>query len=201
MFAGGRIRYAGQARIGQVLTRASRTLSLEEKSGRSGKLLIATHEYVIDGDGQTVIDELQNIVYRAPSARSSSDLGAHRSGGMNNFEWSLDVRIDAVTLFRFSALTYNAHRIHYDLDYAQTIEAYPGLVVQGPLQAMWLAELCRRNAPFETVESFEFRAVRPMFEGGELHLRGRKVGATANLAAFDQHGQQTVEAKVEFLPS
>ena len=102
-------------------------------------------------------------------------------------------------LFRFSALTYNAHRIHYDYRYATEVEGYPDLVVHGPLQAVALAELCRRFAPDRNVISFAFRAHRPAFSDGPLHVLGRPVDASkAYLAVVDGSGEVTMTADVEF---
>ena len=101
-------------------------------------------------------------------------------------------------LFRFSALTYNTHRIHYDRAYATGVEGYPGLVVHGPLQAVGLAELCRRHRPGDPLTGFRFRAIRPAFDDGPLQLRGRLDDDVAVLAAADHHGVTTMEAEATF---
>jgi 3-methylfumaryl-CoA hydratase len=111
--------------------------------------------------------------------------------------WRIDLATDPTLLFRFSALTYNAHRIHYDRAYATEEEGYPGLVVHGPLQAIGLAELCRRFVPDASLSSYAFRARTPAFDGPPLRLRGRPDGrGGAELVAFDHHGVPTLTAEV-----
>jgi 3-methylfumaryl-CoA hydratase len=111
----------------------------------------------------------------------------------------LDLAIEPTLLFRFSALTYNAHRIHYDRQWAVDREGYPGLVVHGPLQAIGLAELCRRYCGERIMRSFRFRAIRPAFDDGPLLLRGTTDGRgdRATLVAFDHGGTPTMTAEAE----
>ena len=193
MFAGGRFTFDDVVTVGEPLVRTSSVASVEEKDGRSGKLVFVTvrHEIGREGGPPAIVEE-QDLVYRGPSASavSPADPAASRT-----WPWSWDMAIDPTLLFRFSALTYNAHRIHYDRTYAIEQEGYPGLVVHGPLQAVALAELTRRNCPGESLTSFRFRAVRPCFDDAPLKLRGRSQGGDVELEALGAGDQITMKAE------
>ena len=136
----------------------------------------------------------------APAANPDASAGAAGEGPLDS-SWTmrLDLAVEPTLLFRFSALTYNAHRIHYDRRWATDNEGYPGLVVHGPLQAIGLAELCRRHSGRRVMRSFRFRATSPAFDDGPLLLRGRSdpAGDRAILVAFDHRGTQTMTAEAE----
>jgi 3-methylfumaryl-CoA hydratase len=158
MWAGGRVRAAGSVHIGQEATRRSEMTASVEKQGRTGPLTIVTVTHEIEQAGRTVLVEEQDVVYRdATGALRVPDADPAPAGPE---EWEIET--SPTLLFRFSALTYNAHRIHYDLAYAEQ-EGYPGLVVHGPLQALMMGELMRRSgAPFAGQE-FAYRLVAPMY--------------------------------------
>jgi 3-methylfumaryl-CoA hydratase len=216
MIAGGRVTLRGIAPLDAPLSRRSVVSSVTEKSGRTGDLVFVEVTHELAWDGRPVLTEHQDLVYRngrtAGTATSnpagppdpSDGAGSTRrepgSQGSEQWAWHIALPTDPRALFRFSALTYNAHRIHYDYRYATQVEGYPDLVVHGPLQAVALAELCRRFAPDRTVASFAFRARRPAFSGGgPLHVRGRPLGGLqADLAIFDDTGQVTMTAAVDF---
>lgn len=194
MFAGGRLTFAGGGPlVGAVARRSSSVVSVEEKSGRSGELVFVTVRHELSGG---VVEE-QDLVYREPAAPMAPDdaAGAPPPG---EWAWAWDLPIDPTLLFRFSALTYNAHRIHYDRAYATAVEGYPGLVVHGPLQAVALAELCRRHAPTRSLATFRFRALRPAFDDGPLQLRGTPGAHEIGLAAHDHAGRPTMTATATF---
>jgi 3-methylfumaryl-CoA hydratase len=194
MFAGSRIAFPGTAKVGQLLKRRSRVTSVAEKVGRTGPLLFVTVEHIIEADDRVVIEEEQDLVYRPASRQLPTTVESSEGVDVGEqWKWKLDLATDATALFRFSALTYNSHRIHYDRPYATETEGYPGLVVQGPYQAIGLAELCRRNSPKAVLESFQFRAVRAAFDGVPLRLRGR-LSDVVELAAYDEYNQQTMTA-------
>jgi 3-methylfumaryl-CoA hydratase len=180
--------------VGGVLQRRSTVTSVEEKKGRSGDLVFVkvVHEVTDEGGGR--LTEEQDIVYRAATTAGSPAPAEPVAVPDRDWPWRWQLEIDPTLLFRFSALTYNAHRIHYDRDYATGVEGYPGLVVHGPLQAVALAELCRRHDPAPLVE-FSFRGVQPAFDDGPLRLRGRLDGHQVVLRAFDRHGRITTEAQ------
>ena len=144
MWAGGRVRASGPLRCGEPATKRTRLQSVQEKQGRSGPLTFIVVEHQILQRGRVVIDERQDIVYLDAASRAGqppAPSGAGRVLPPADSEWAIEV--SPTLLFRFSALTYNAHRIHYDRDYAREVEGYPGLLTHGPLQALAMAEAAR----------------------------------------------------------
>jgi 3-methylfumaryl-CoA hydratase len=208
MFAGGRIEFGSPIAVGEFIRRRSVVTSVTEKFGRSGELLFVEVTHELSCDSQTSVTETQDLVYRPASPSGAATGSPATTGGTadagaddRNWAWGLELATDPTLLFRFSALTYNAHRIHYDRAYATEVEGYPGLVVHGPLQAIALAELCRRNARDRRVATFTFRALRPAFDGAPLQLRGRaRDDNHAELLALDRDGQRTMTADVAFYP-
>jgi 3-methylfumaryl-CoA hydratase len=193
MFAGGRLTFGARPpRVATPIRRHGTVESVQSKTGRSGELVFVTVRYAIDRDA--VVEE-QDIVYREMTpAGARPDPPAGGGPDDPEWQWALDLPVDPTMLFRFSALTYNAHRIHYDRSYATEVEGYPGLVVHGPLQAIGLAELCRRHAG-RPLSTFRFRSQAPAYDEGPVHLRGREdADATITLAAFDHAGRLTMEA-------
>jgi len=154
MFAGGRVWRHGELRIGSEATRRTWQASSVRKQGRSGPLHFVTVRTEISQGGQVVIAEEQDLVYREPGANEPARSG--QSVAPTGRDWP--VTVDPVLLFRFSALTYNAHRIHYDREYARG-EGYPGLLVHGPLQALLMAELAR-----PTGSEYAYRLIAPLYE-------------------------------------
>jgi 3-methylfumaryl-CoA hydratase len=193
MYAGGAVTRTGLVRIGEDLAKTSAVASVESKTGRSGELLFVEVDSRFAGDNGS-LHETSNIVYKqpAPFRAATSD------GDLVDGEWTSgrEVSPDPTMLFRMSALTYNAHRIHYDRSYATEVEGYPGLVVHGPLQAILLADLLRRTFASRTVESFRFRSTSPAFDTEPLQLRLRVDAdqSEAELAAFSG-GRKTMTAQ------
>jgi len=194
MWAGGRVRATGPLRSGQPATRRSRVLSVRDKQGRSGRLTFVVVEHQITQDGRLVIDEQQDIVYRdaAPPGQPPA-MAPDRPVPPADDEWAIDV--SPTLLFRFSALTYNAHRIHYDRDYARDAEGYPGLLTHGPLQALAMAEAARAlgaSGPGSGGDQyFEYRLTAPLFDGQGMVVRAvREQGATTT-AVRDRYGRPT----------
>ena len=165
MWAGGRVRANGSLRCDQTTTRRTSVLSVEEKQGRSGSLTFVVIQHQILQADRIVIDEEQDIVYRdavapTPAPAAEADQGPVVAAAAG--ERSVDT--SPTLLFRFSALTYNGHRIHYDRDYARDVEGYPGLLVHGPLQALAMAEAARASGGADH-RFFEYRLVAPLFDG------------------------------------
>ena len=165
MAAGGRATRLGPLLVGREATRRSEIVSTTEKDGRTGRLTFVVVQHTISQDGQVKVTEQQDIVYRDASLASPPTEGDALVFGpptlpLEAGEWSIP--IDPTLLFRFSALTYNAHRIHYDRDYARTVEGYPGLVTHGPLQALVMAESIRRRG--SNVRTIDYRVVAPLFD-------------------------------------
>jgi 3-methylfumaryl-CoA hydratase len=160
MFAGGRVVTHRRLRFGEPATRTTRILRTAEKQGRTGPLTFVTVRSEFTQGGRLAIADEQDIVYRAPGSTLPPEPAPAATPTAPPD--GLALAVDPVVLFRFSALTYNAHRIHYDLAYAEQ-EGYPGLVVHGPLQALMMGELMRRSgAPFIDQE-FAYRLVAPMY--------------------------------------
>lgn len=197
MWAGGRFEFGDALRIGDRARRTSRILDVKAKQGRTGKLVFVIVRHEIHTDRGFALAEEHDIVYRdhpRPDEHPVIQMAPHDPA------WEREIRADDVLLFRYSALTFNGHRIHYDRRYCKEVEHYPGLVVHGPLIATLLLDLVRREAPEAKVSRFNFRAVSPVFdiepfivagkpENGEIRLWARKPGgqlamtATAALSA------------------
>ena len=207
MWAGSRLQWAREFLVGHVVTKTSEILKVTQKSGRSGEMVFVTvaHDYA-DADGPLLREE-HDIVYRGwPSADEKAalaDFGKRARAGEHAFERSSAspavVRADAVTLFRYSAATFNGHRIHYDVDYCRNVEGYPGLVVHGPLIAtLLLGHIENTVAPGRIIRAFEFRALRPTFDLGAFHLHAggdgdrRTVWSTNNLGEVGIDGHVTL---------
>lgn len=194
MWAGGRVRWHGTLRAGDRVSRTSTIQRVQEKQGGAGRLVFVTVKHVTEGPSGPAIEEEQDVVYRGtegaavkPAVAVSDRLGPGEG-------IAASVRPDPVLLFRYSALTGNGHRIHYDLDYVRQVEGYPGLIVHGPLQATWLAGLLRDRA----LRSFEFRGQRPAFHDRTLALEARPGGDGAELRSLDEDGAICMQAKAVF---
>ena len=188
MWAGGRFEFRRALRVGPSYTRTSRIASVQHKEGRTGPLVfvVVRHE-IADGVGIALVEE-QDIVYRGhPKA---SETTPPPPPAPEDAKWERVVKPDEVLLFRYSALTFNAHRIHYDWRYATEVEGYPGLVVHGPLIATLLMELLRRNMPDSRVARFAFRAVSPLFDTATFAVCGKPEGdgKTISLWARNEAG-------------
>ncbi|OBX18729.1 hypothetical protein A9995_09110 [Erythrobacter sp. QSSC1-22B] len=168
MWAGGRIGFHAPLALGEDVTKTSTILAIEEKHGRSGTLVFVTLEHAISNADGLAIREEQDLVYRA-AAGSGPQLPAPAPAP--NCGWRESIDPDSVLLFRYSALTMNGHRIHYDRPYATSEEAYPALVVHGPLQATLLMALAERHVS-RPITAFEFRGEAPAFDGMTLNLCG-----------------------------
>ena len=177
MWAGSRIQFHAPLRIGQSLQRTSHIEDMRLKEGRSGALVFVIVRHDIHADGQQVITERHDIVYRdMPQPGEPAPAGVPAPG---DAQWTYRIEPDDVLLFRYSALTFNGHRIHYDRRYATAVEGYPGLVVHGPLIATLLLELLHRALPEATVARFEFRALEPIFDVAPFQVCGRRDGERA----------------------
>lgn len=186
MWAAGELTLHEPLRLGRAARKTSTVRSVELKQGKAGALVFVTVAHELEQDGQPRISELQHIVYRdAPTAPTPLPPG---EAAPTDATWQRALRPDAVMLFRYSALTYNGHRIHYDRDYATREEFYPALVVHGPLLATLLLDLAARERPDAVPAQFSFRAQRPAFDTDELHLNGRLNADGVALWTNDPHG-------------
>ena len=197
MWAGNRLAFSDSIRVGDAIVRRSTIQDVQRKEGSSGPLVFVTvrHEIGRDGGAAAIIDE-HDIVYRGLNAPAVKPPPQSVETG----SWRRTIVPDAVQLFRYSALTFNGHRIHYDRAYATGEEGYPGLVVHGPLLATLLIDLVRRHAPRVRIKTFSFRAISPLFDGDELSVNGTAPGADgiAKLWAANAEGglAMTAEAKL-----
>jgi 3-methylfumaryl-CoA hydratase len=196
MWAGGSVRLRGALHCGETAARRSRVLSVQEKEGRSGPLTFVTVGHQVVQRGSVRIDERQDLVYRVPppaggSAPADPADGAGTVLPPGDGEHEIDVT--PTLLFRFSALTYNAHRIHYDRAYARDVEGYPGLLTHGPLQALAMAEAARASGYPDGLGDlvFDYRLVSPLFDHQGLVVRAGRDGETVTTAVRDRSGRAT----------
>jgi 3-methylfumaryl-CoA hydratase len=181
MWAGGRVWVRGALRVGERALRESRIADISVKQGSQGRLVFVLVEHCYsDPSGVQLLREEQDIVYRDPPVEGVQPREHHPPEAS---EWSRSVVPDPVLLFRYAALTFNAHRIHYDRDWAVQQEGYPGLVVQGPLTATLLLDLLYRKQPDRQVTEFSFRGLSPLFELAAFELHGVSDEGSAGLWA------------------
>ncbi|MBF5011791.1 FAS1-like dehydratase domain-containing protein [Burkholderia pseudomultivorans] len=198
MWAGGRLQFLRPLAVDTPIQRRSTIANVQSKSGRSGRLVFVTVLHEI-GDAQGVaIREEQDIVYRdAPPPAAAGTPAPAPQPAPTDEQYSRIVIPDPVLLMRFSALTFNGHRIHYDRPYAMHEEGYPGLVVHGPLIAMLLMEELRRRHPGKTIRAFDFKAVSPLFDTAPFTVNGKLEGHTARVWARGPQGQLAMQASIE----
>ncbi|KAA2212369.1 FAS1-like dehydratase domain-containing protein [Teichococcus oryzae] len=182
MWAGGRLRFHAPLRVGMALTRTSTIAEVTRREGASGELIFVTvrHELREDGQDAVLLTEEHDIVYRSADTPAVKSAPAAPPPG----DWQRQIVPDAVMLFRYSALTFNGHRIHYDRDYVTREEGYPGLIVHGPLTATLLLDLVRRQLPQATVTAFSFRALSPLFDGAPVTLHGTAPDAEGRITLW-----------------
>lgn len=195
MWAGGRIQFNRALRIGEVARKESEIISLESKSGRSGAMVFVVVRHTIYGSNEVVLVEEQDIVYRG--AAKPGDVQAVGKPADKTAKWQRSVNANSTLLFRFSALTFNGHRIHYDLPYATKEECYPELVVHGPLQAMLLLGECQRNMN-KPLSKFRYRGVAPLFQPQAFTVNSLETEpGKLELWTADSQGRQCMTATAE----
>ena len=196
MWAGSDFEFHAPLRVGDALSRTSTIVDVKEKSGRTGNLIFVKvrHEICCNGAEKVALTEHHNIVYRA--AAEPGDVAPPPQAAPNESAWQRCIVPDDVLLFRYSALTFNGHRIHYDRQYVTEVEGYPGLIVHGPLIATLLMDLLRRQQPDARVLRFEFKAVRPTFDTHAFSVHGQPSadGKTVQLWGRDHEGWLTMDA-------
>ena len=203
MWAGGRLRWdtANPLRVEETVTRTSRIQSVAHKSGRSGELVFVQVEHAYRNAQGLALTEEHDIVYRAEAQPTDPVPAPQQPPLAGQQAWSRTITPDAVLLFRYSALTFNGHRIHYDRQYVTEVEGYPGLIVHGPLIATLLLDLLRRELPAAQLTSFAFKAVRPTFDLHPFSVHGKPSadGRSVELWAQDHEGWLTMQASVELV--
>ena len=182
MWAGSRLSFLRPIPLGEPIRRDSEILKVEAKEGRSGPLVFVTVRHQVIAAGEAAIEEEHDIVYRG-SPKSGDPVPAAKPAPADA-AWARRLVPDPVLLFRYSALTFNGHRIHYDHPYVTAIEGYPGLVVHGPLQATLMLDLLRRQRPEAKVRGFSFRALSPVFADRPLTIGGRPAAPGMSVALW-----------------
>jgi 3-methylfumaryl-CoA hydratase len=191
MWAGGELEFFEALRVGDEAKRTSRIADVTMKAGSTGVLCFVSVEHQITTSRGTAIRERQDIVYRdmstaqpaVPAKSPPPPVAKHRESHM----------ADPVLLFRYSALTFNGHRIHYDRDYVTKVEGYPGLVFHGPLQAAFIVELAAKLHGGKPPKKFGYRGLQPLFEGSEFSVNANDNDAGMELWTANSTGQPTMK--------
>ncbi|RED48521.1 FAS1-like dehydratase domain-containing protein [Aestuariispira insulae] len=192
MWAGSRMRFHQPLRFGEQAARKTVVKDVRHKQGRSGRMAFITLAHEITGDQGGHITDEHDIVYReAPRQGEPTPAPIALPDGA---EWSEEITPDPVMLFRYSALTFNGHRIHYDRDFCRDEEGYSGLVFHGPLTATCLLEALHKAHPDRNVEAFTFRATAPLFDNAPFQVAGKLDGDQAQLWAITPEGGLAMEA-------
>ncbi|MFM8574470.1 MAG: MaoC family dehydratase N-terminal domain-containing protein [Limnohabitans sp.] len=198
MWAGSRIEFLAPLRAGQAISRHSRVADVQMKEGRTGPLVFVKVHHDLHTEGRHAIHEEHDIVYRdlpAPGEAAPAGVPAPHDA-----LWTRAIVPDDVLLFRYSALTFNGHRIHYDRRYVTEVEGYPGLIVHGPLIATLLLDLLHRELPTAQVRRFAFKALKPIFDIASFQVCGRMAGDKAvTLWAVTPEGHLAMDASAELV--
>lgn len=194
MWAGGRLAFHAPLRVGEPIARESQIVDVKRKEGRSGPLAFVVVRHAISNERGVAVVEEHDIVYRAEVPGGASPVPP--APAPVDAAWSREIHPDPVLLFRYSALTFNSHRIHYDRRYVTEVEHYPGLVVHGPLIATLLIDLLRHGLPHANVKAFSFRATSPLFDDAPFFVRGQPAHdrPSVRLWAESTHGGLAMDA-------
>jgi 3-methylfumaryl-CoA hydratase len=201
MWAGGRLEWHGPIAIGAALSRRSTIMNIAPKSGKSGNMVFVTVQHEIFADGVLAVTESQDIVYRGrpiPVAAAPGSAAPATAAALPTASHTRMIHPDPVLLFRFSALTFNSHRIHYDREYARDVESYPGLVVHGPLIATLLMDHCLRHHPGRRPARLSFRAQSPLYDGAAFALNSAPLETGIQLWAARPDMPAAMQAEVAF---
>jgi 3-methylfumaryl-CoA hydratase len=190
MWAGGQLEFLDTLRVGDEATRTSRISDVTMKTGSTGVLCFVSVEHVVTTPRGTAIRERQDIVYRDISTAAAPSRPATPPPVAKYRESHM---ADPVLLFRYSALTFNGHRIHYDRDYVTKVEGYPGLIFHGPMQAAFIVELAAKLHGGTAPKKFVYRGVQPLFEGGEFSINANDTDSGIELWTANSAGQPTMK--------
>lgn len=196
MWAGGRFEFSTPLLLGDVATKTSRIEAIKLKAGRSGALCFVTVSHEITVSDRVCLREEHDIVYRQdPTPDAPRVLPALAP---EDADWHRHITTGPVTLFRYSALTFNGHRIHYDREYCREVEGYPDLVVHGPLIATQLAGLADETRPDQKMRSFNFRALAPIFDTAPYSIEGKAKADASQLWAKNPDNTLAMQAEAQF---
>jgi 3-methylfumaryl-CoA hydratase len=194
MWASSTVQFHAAIMANMAIMRTSTIARIEEKQGKSGDLVFVSIDHEWTNNGIALVTEQQNLVYRAASnERQSRPVTTQFEA--QAADWHRSITPSEALLFRFSALTFNSHRIHYDAPYAEQEEGYPGLVVHGPLMAALLLDHAARKFGPNALQSFEFRGLAPAFVGDPLHLTGQQTSAAIALNVIGNDGRAVMTAQ------
>ena len=196
MWAGGQFTFGQPVRVGDRAKKLSTVRDVKIKEGRTGLLCFVEVEHSVSVDDESRFSEIHNIVYRDAKQPGEDDVLPPQAPG--NAEWSKQVVPNSTQLFRYSALTFNGHRIHYDLDFCRHTEGYPGLVFHGPLTATLLLELAMQQNSGRSLAAYEFRAFSPLFDNAAFTLNGRMQDGNAQMWAANADGRLAMKSTVSF---
>jgi 3-methylfumaryl-CoA hydratase len=192
MWAGGELEFVEPLRVGDEMTRSSKISDVAMKSGSTGVLCFVSVDHTISSPRGIAVRERQDIVYRDnPAAQAPA--AAKPAPSPPSAQVSERHMADPVLLFRYSALTFNGHRIHYDRDYVTKVEGYPGLIFHGPLQAAFIVELAARLHGGTAPKKLGYRGLQPLFEGSEFTVNATDTGAGMELWTANSAGQPTMK--------
>jgi len=199
MFAGERVRLHAAVRIGETLRRETRLADISVKHGSTGTLVFATVTSRVYGPNGLAIEEERHTVFREEVKAGERNQAPRRESPPSDAPWRRRVTPDPVLLFRFSALTFNSHRIHYDRAWAMEVEGYPGLVVHGPLTTTLLIDFARDQNSGRRIAAYSTQARAPLFDTAPFELRGRPTGngRGSELWAVTPEGTIAMSAEVE----
>jgi 3-methylfumaryl-CoA hydratase len=198
MFAGERVRLSRPLAIGERVRRETRLSDLSVKTGGTGTLVFATVTgRVLGADGEIAIEEERRSVFREEVRPGDRNQAPRREPAPNDTPWRRRVTADPVLLFRYSALTFNSHRIHYDRPWAMEVEGYPGLVVHGPLTTTLLVDFARDCYPGRRIVAYATQARAPLFDTAPLELRGRPTDRGCECWAVTPEGTVAMSCEVE----
>ncbi|HMT45292.1 MAG TPA: MaoC family dehydratase N-terminal domain-containing protein [Chakrabartia sp.] len=195
MWASSKVSFLAPIAQGAAITRTSTVASVKEKTGSTGTLVFVDVDHVTRADGVIAVEERQTIVYREATTTPAAPAPDEADVDLSDWGWHRSLRPAEPLLFRYSALTFNSHRIHYDRPYAVDEECYRGLVVHGPLTATLLLDLAARELGANALKSFAFRGVSPAIAGEPLHLVAKLEGDALTLAALGGDGQTVMAAE------
>jgi len=196
MWAGGKFKFIKPLHVGDLARKESTIRDVSVKQGRTGKLCFVEVEHCISVDGEIRFSETHNIVYRDEQQPGEDKILPPEAP--QNPEWTRAVIPNSTLLFRYSALTFNGHRIHYDLDFCREQEGYPGLVFHGPLTATLLLELALENNPGRLLKFYEFKALSPLFDNAPFSLNGKMDGTKVDMWASNADNRLAMKATVIF---
>lgn len=195
MWASSKVEFLAPIAVDAEIERCSTIASISEKEGSSGRLVFVDVEHRTRANGALVVQEMQTIVYREATSAKASPAPPSNDPDLSHWQFRRPIVPNETLLFRYSALTFNSHRIHYDRPYATGEEGYRGLVVHGPLIASLLLDLAGREFGPNALKAFNFRAQSPAFANEALYLVGNRIGETVTLAVLGHDGRTCMSAE------